>query len=231
MGYVAAGLIAAGGSLAGSAFSGSKAAAASKRQVAFQKEMSRTAYQRAAKDLEKAGLNRVLALGNPASTPSGSVPQVPDYGDAVSRGMQAGSNISSAKSQRQLMATEDDLKQRQASYVDAQKDLVDGQAKLVDQQIRSATAQADKDEATKVLYDVAQPAVNAVKSMVPGLYSSGKDAAKGVIQKVQEKVGNAVNSAKKVVPFVPKDVNFYDGPPDVSDPSPDAPKRFRSNNY
>lgn len=42
-----------------------------REQMAFQRDMSNTAYQRSARDLEAAGLNRIIALGSSASTPSG----------------------------------------------------------------------------------------------------------------------------------------------------------------
>lgn len=46
------------------------------KQMNFQRQMSSTAFQRAANDLERAGLNRILALGKPASTPSGAMAPV-----------------------------------------------------------------------------------------------------------------------------------------------------------
>lgn len=46
--------------------------AMAREQMRFQERMRNTAYQAAARDLEKAGLNRVIALGSPASSPGGA---------------------------------------------------------------------------------------------------------------------------------------------------------------
>lgn len=68
------------GGLGGGIASGLFGQSSAREQMRFQERMSRTQYQRAAADLEKAGLNRVLALGNPASAPSGASATMPDLG-------------------------------------------------------------------------------------------------------------------------------------------------------
>ena len=62
----------AGGDIIGSLIQSDQNRRESRRNRAFQKEMFINKYQFAAKDLEKAGLNRMLALGEPGGVPSGS---------------------------------------------------------------------------------------------------------------------------------------------------------------
>lgn len=68
--------------------------AIAREQMQFQERMSNTAYQRAAKDLEAAGLNRILALGSPASTPAGAKAEMQNENAAL--GDSLGSGVSSA---------------------------------------------------------------------------------------------------------------------------------------
>lgn len=67
---------------AASFIGGERANAARQRQsreaMAFSERMRDTQFQASARDLEKAGLNRILALGSPAAAPQGLQAQIQD---------------------------------------------------------------------------------------------------------------------------------------------------------
>jgi len=60
---------------------------------AWQEKMSNTANQRAAKDLEAAGLNRILAMGKPASSPAGNIATMQNTKAALQQGVAQTANI------------------------------------------------------------------------------------------------------------------------------------------
>lgn len=86
------------------------------RARTFTERMSSTAYQRASRDLEAAGLNRILAFGSPANTPGGSAasgtaasggaaPQSFDFGNPVGTAIQAAQAKASIANTVQSTAT------------------------------------------------------------------------------------------------------------------------------
>jgi hypothetical protein len=97
------GLLSAGSSLLGASSANSANRDIANRQMAFQADMSNTSYQRAVADMEKAGLNPMLAYGQGgASTPSGASATMQDVATpAVNSGLAAQKNNAEVQNLRE----------------------------------------------------------------------------------------------------------------------------------
>lgn len=144
-------IIGAGASLASGLISskGTKKAnaqqiALAREQMDFQERMSSTAYQRAADDLEKAGLNRILALGSPASSPGGAMPNISNELQGLAEGIGAAAHsaadLSNKRKQGKLIDTQNYATEHQGLLAETQALQSKKQAELLQEQVNS-TAQ------------------------------------------------------------------------------------------
>lgn len=134
------GALAAAGDIGSSVVSGLFGQASARDARHFEANMSSTAYQRAAVDLEKAGLNRILALGSPASTPSSPVASMPDAhaGSSYTAGSTAktvqnvnNETVNLLKEQQRKTRFEGDAAAEQAANIRADTALKTGNTGLI----------------------------------------------------------------------------------------------------
>lgn len=102
------GIIGAGLGLAGGVYSAWSAKREAEKNREFQERMSSTAHQREIEDLKKAGLNPALSAHGGASSPSGSMPSLPDLGESMSRGINSGLMVQRAKAEIGLLKAQTD---------------------------------------------------------------------------------------------------------------------------
>jgi len=121
----AAGIKAVGG-LAGGFQTNAANAKIAKKQMEFQERMSNTAYQRAADDLEAAGLNRILAIGSPATTPGGAGFASADFGNLIGGAVDTGvAAYSGAQNVIQSQAQTDNILKQTEVLTEKQKQQVE----------------------------------------------------------------------------------------------------------
>lgn len=188
------------GGLIGS--SGQRSANRANLQIArenrqWQERMSNTAYTRAARDLEQAGLNRILALGKPATTPPGNIATMQNpkaaLGQATSRaGLNAVNTAMAVKRNQAEVANIEsttELNKKRTDLVAIQQiiakhgETVAAVAADIVRTVRALIGNKSPEEAAEIIRNQIDKAknwlTNAMESMsgqtVPGQWQSVRD--------------------------------------------------------
>lgn len=114
--------------LIGAGISAAVSSNEARKQRKWAKAMYKARYQMTMDDMRKAGLNPILAARQgPGAVPSGAVGQIPNFGEALTAGMDRGSRSQTEPYKRKQLK--------------AQADLAEGQGGLVREQAFLANAQ------------------------------------------------------------------------------------------
>lgn len=167
----------------------------------WQEYMSNTAYTRAARDLQTAGLNRVIAMGNPASTPSGASSSVdkPNYSQAAINAASAKQAISLQKAEESLTKQKENesksseslngamalTQATQQALNTANSAAALENAKLIQEQARKVRLEADRSETWNPIYRGINDILEAVDGWLRSSSNKGED---GTIKKILDEI-------------------------------------------
>lgn len=157
------------------------------KQMDFQERMASTQVQRAAEDLQRAGLNRILALGQPSAAPAGAMAQSSTPSGSRGSGSSASSTGSGAPS-----GSPSDLAAIINATMNMQtaKSLISKQKKeeeLIDAQIDRTEADTVRTKAETGFSEIKGAVGNFLKEFLGGEGTAGKqihDAVRPMIDRV-----------------------------------------------
>lgn len=143
----------------------------------WQERMSNTAYQRSAKDLEAAGLNRILALGGPASTPAGNIATMQNEKAAYANTGLLAAQINDIRASTQL-------KKAQARAITPAAEFGEGVGSAVDYSKTKL-----KEVEWKSLGDQVMRDTSKIIRGISELSGSAAKSAKGALNRVSQQLG------------------------------------------
>lgn len=176
-------ILSAVGSIASGLFSSSSA----QDQMDFQERMSNTSYQRAVKDMRKAGLNPILAakLGG-ASSPAGAMANIPDLGATWNSAFQADTNRMGTEAEIALKEEQEKKIDQEINNLQAQHALTEAQTNQAKLALTQTMAEIDRIKADTGLKNALQAVPSLVADVVTAVRRLGDIANAEQMKKAME---------------------------------------------
>lgn len=138
------------GAAVGSIGSGLFGQRSARKARQYQEALDNSRYQRAADDMQKAGLNRILALGSPATSFSGGSGQMPDVGSSLvggseqrRKGKLVNAELAALNTQVSKNISEQNVNSAVAAKAWADRDLSEANKSFTNQQREESAARTE----------------------------------------------------------------------------------------